>query len=210
MITNVSANRGRLINQSCAKLQLFSSYQNEVKKHMENKIIDGYERYTINRNGDIFDTKRNKYLATWVDTVGYKQCYLRDQSGKRHSKRIHRLIAKAFIENPNNLPQVNHKDGNKLHNSIDNLEWVTNSDNTQHGYDNNLYKFKSRCHAINVYEKPNHKFFKRYKSIRSMCEELHINRKTVTMILKGEKTTNNYPYEFEYVEESQETIESIA
>lgn len=43
-----------------------------------------------------------------------------------------------------------------------------------------------------------------------MCEDLHINRKTVTMILKGEKTTNNYDYLFEYVEESQETIESIA
>ena len=53
-------------------------------------------------------------------------------------------------------------------------------------------------------------FLRTYKSIRSMCEDLHINRKTVTMILKGEKTTNNYDYLFEYVEESQETIESIA
>ena len=43
-----------------------------------------------------------------------------------------------------------------------------------------------------------------------MCDKLHINRKTVTMILKGEKVTNNYNYLFEYVEESQETIESIA
>lgn len=43
-----------------------------------------------------------------------------------------------------------------------------------------------------------------------MCDELHINRKTVTMILKGEKVTNNYNYLFEYVEGSQETIKSIA
>ena len=48
-----------------------------------------------------------------------------------------------------------------------------------------------------------------YKSIRSMCENLGINRKTVTMILKGEKKTNNYDYLFEYVEESEETIESV-
>lgn len=115
----------------------------------------------------------------------------------------------AFIPNPNNLPQVNHKDGDKLNNNIDNLEWISNKDNTQHGYDNGLYKFKTRCHAINVYTK-DYKFYKQYKSIRSMCEELGINRKTVTMILKGEKVTNNYNYEFEYVEENQETIESIA
>ena len=119
------------------------------------------------------------------------------------------MVAKAFIPNPDNLPQVNHKDGNKLNNSIKNLEWSTNSDNTQHGYDNGLYKYKSRCHAVNVYTKQG-KYLRTYKSIRSMCDYLHINRKTVTMILKGEKVTNNYDYLFEYVEESQETIENIA
>lgn len=56
----------------------------------------------------------------------------------------------------------------------------------------------------------NGEYLQTYKSIRSMCENLHINRKTVTMILKGEKVINNYNYLFEYVEESQETIESIA
>lgn len=158
----------------------------------------------------MFDTKTNKYISTWVDTVGYRQCYLKDESGKKHSKRIHRLVAIAFIPNPKNLPQVNHKDGNKLNNNLENLEWTDNKSNTQHGYDNGLYKFKSRCHAINVYLKPDHKFYKQFKSIRSMCDELNINRKTVTMILKKEKITNNYDYDFEYVEESQETIESIA
>lgn len=177
---------------------------------MKEKAINGFERYTINTKGEVYDLKRQKYLSSWIDTVGYRQVYLVDKEGKKHSKRIHRLIAIAFISNPNNYPQVNHIDGNKLNNVIDNLEWVSNSYNTQHGYDNGLYKFKTRCHAINVYEKPNHKFYKRYKSIRSMCEELHINRKTVTMILKQEKITNNYNYEFEYVEENQETIESIA
>lgn len=179
------------------------------KEIIISKEIVGFERYTININGVIYDTKRNKEVCQWIDTVGYYQCNLKDSNGKKYYKRVHRLVANTFIANPNNLPQVNHKDGNKLNNNINNLEWCTNSDNTQHGYDNKLYKYKSRCHAINVYTKKG-EYLRTYKSIRSMCEDLHINRKTVTMILKGEKATNNYDYLFEYVEESQETIESIA
>lgn len=180
-----------------------------IEEIIINKEIKGFERYRININGVIYDTKRNKEVCQWIDTVGYYQCNLKDSNGKKYYKRVHRLVANTFIPNPNNLPQVNHKDGNKLNNNINNLEWCTNSDNTQHGYDNKLYRYKSRCHAINVYTKKGD-FLRTYKSIRSMCEDLHINRKTVTMILKGEKVTNNYDYLFEYVEESQETIESIA
>lgn len=182
---------------------------NIIDKKVIVKEIIGFERYTIDINGIVFDTKRNKIVCQWVDTVGYYQCNIRDSNGKKHYKRVHRLVANAFVPNPNNFPQVNHKDGNKLNNNIDNLEWCTNSENTQHGYDKGLYKFKTRSHAINVYTKQG-KFIRAYKSIRSMCDDLHINRKTVTMILKGEKVTNNYNYLFEYVEESQETIESIA
>lgn len=173
------------------------------------KPIDGYERYLITRDANVYDTLRNRYISTWVDTVGYKQCYLKDENGKKHSKRIHRLVAKAFVPNPNSYPQVNHKDGNKLNNELSNLEWVTNAQNTQHGYDNDLYHSKHRCHKINVYRK-NGEFLKTFKSIRSMCEELQVNRKTVTMILKGEKITNHYDYIFEYADERQETIESVA
>ncbi len=176
---------------------------------MKSKAILGYERYLIQENGLVFDTKRNRIISSWTDTVGYKQVYLIGRDNKKHSKRIHRLLACAFIQNPKNLPQVNHKDGNKLNNNLENLEWVSNSENTQHGYNNNLYRFHTRSYIINVYTKPNHIFYKQYSSIRSMCRELNINRKTVTMILKKEKTTNNYKWDFEYAEENQETIENI-
>lgn len=178
--------------------------------YIENiKEIKGFERYLIDINGIIYDTKyNNRIVYQWIDTVGYYQCNLKDKNGKKYYKRVHRLVATTFIDNPNNLPQVNHRDGNKLNNNIDNLEWCSNSENTQHGYDKGLYRYKSRCHPINIYDKKG-RYLNTYKSIRSMCEELSINRKTVTMILKGEKLTNNYDYLFEYVEEGQSTIESI-
>lgn len=173
------------------------------------KQITNFERYEIDEHGKIYDTKRNdREICQWVDSVGYYQCILYDEKHKKHYKRVHRLVAKVFIDNPNNLPQVNHKDGNKLNNNVTNLEWCSNQENTQHGYDNHLYRFKTRSYPINVYDIKGN-YIKTFKSIRSMCEELNINRKTVTMILNKEKE-NNYQYEFEYVEESATTNESIS
>ena len=60
------------------------------------------------------------------------------KNGKEKLFRVHRLVAMAFLPNPNNLPQVNHKDGNKQNNSVDNLEWCEQSDNMKHAYKNGL------------------------------------------------------------------------
>lgn len=177
----------------------------------ELKQIKDFDRYLIDINGVIYDTKyNNRTICQWIDNVGYYQCNLY-KDGKRYFKRVHKLTAETFIENPNNLPQVNHIDGNKLNNNINNLEWITNSENTKHGYDNNLYHFgTSRNYPVNVYSKKTHQLINTYTSIRKLCEDLGLNRKTVSAILNGQKATNNYDYLFEYVEESQSTIESVS
>ena len=76
------------------------------------------------------------------------------------------------------------------------MEWTTNSQNTKHGYDNNLYKNKYRC-ELKVTNKLTKEILY-FKSIRECSNTLNINRKTITSILKGIKKTNNYNYEFEY------------
>ncbi len=116
------------------------------------------------------------------------------RNGKNYYRRVHRLIAEHFLSNPNNLPQVNHIDGDKTNNNISNLEWIDNKLNTKHGYDNNLYHSKRRSIKVEVYNKLG-EYINTYKSIRETAESLHINRKTLSRILFDNKE-NNYDYNF--------------
>lgn len=136
-------------------------------------------------------------LSEFVDNVGYYQTVF-TINGKRKHVRIHRVIAETLIPNPLNLPQVNHKDGNKLNNEPSNLEWCTNSYNTKDGYEKGCYYSKKRSHKVRVTFKDGR--IRIYKSIRECAEKLGLNRKTITSVLKGNKK-NNYVCEFEYVDE---------
>ena len=95
----------------------------------------------INTIGEIKSLARSgtpeKILKSSVGTRGYLRVSFR-VFGKQYTKNVHRLLAENFIENPDNLPCVNHIDGNKLNNSIENLEWCSYSHNVKHAYDNGL------------------------------------------------------------------------
>lgn len=101
------------------------------------KIIKNFTNYEIDEYGNIYNLITKKYLKGSIGENGYKY-YRLSSEGKKKMFYAHRLVAETFIPNTLNLPIVNHKDGNKLNNHINNLEWVTYSENTQHWRDNNI------------------------------------------------------------------------
>lgn len=98
------------------------------------KDVPGCEgRYFVSNLGRIKGPK--KILSPIISNWGYGRVRIVDNSGKRISPRIHRLVAQVFLPNPEYKPQVDHKDGNKLDNSVNNLEWTTASENKQRSID---------------------------------------------------------------------------
>lgn len=94
------------------------------------KRIPGYENYLVTSWGRVFNTETGEYLKPYSHYKGYLRVDLFNEDGKKHFK-VHRLVAQAFIPNPEGKPQVNHKDGNNRNNSYTNLEWVTNAENAE-------------------------------------------------------------------------------
>lgn len=104
----------------------------EVIYMEEWKDIIGYEGlYKISSWGRVWSCRRNAYRKP-VFTGKYYQIKL-CKNGVVDYPSIHRLVAQHFLDNPNNLPEVNHKDENKLNNHVDNLEWCTHEYNTSYG-----------------------------------------------------------------------------
>lgn len=102
------------------------------------KRIENGSKYHITESGQVFSEFTNRWLKpSYSKGTGYYVVNI-VKGGKRSPAYIHRLVAEAFIPNPFKLPEVNHKDGNKLNNNVSNLEWVTTLDNLKHAKETGL------------------------------------------------------------------------
>lgn len=157
---------------------------------MDEKQIEGYPDYTIDTLGVV--RFKGAKVKAYDNYRGYLKVFLYDTSHKKRSLRIHRLVAETFLENPNNLPLVNHKDGNKYNNTVENLEWVTHSRNVQLARDMHLPEIKP---IVQINTK-NGTIKGIYLSIRSCAIALKLDYRSLFEAVK--KNTPYKGYEWKY------------
>jgi hypothetical protein len=158
------------------------------------KDISGYENiYKVSNFGNVKRNGKNENRKLSSDGKGYCVIDLW-KDGLQHAYKVHRLVANAFIPNPLNKSQVNHIDGKKLNNSVDNLEWVTNLENIQHARATGLYRNQVRGSksgsaklneelALQIYDLTNHKTF----PLKKICEMYNMSKYAI-LCIKNKKS----------------------
>jgi hypothetical protein len=135
----------------------------EATKNYNRVAIKGFEGlYEIDAFGNVYSIvhnahRRKRILKQYPNENGYMKVNLYDINGKCKKKYIHRLVAEAFIHNPDNKPNVNHIDCNVKNNNVNNLEWCTQSENILHAsklgrHVDNISKYNTKrgdakCHV---------------------------------------------------------------
>lgn len=154
-------------------------------------VLENYPRYTISVRGAIWDTKLDRRVATQVNEDGYLKTTLRDTDNKRKGLYIHRLLALTFIPNPENKDTVNHIDGDKLNNTLSNLEWATRSEQVQHAWDTGLIQnLAARKAGIRKHQgKPVTCITtgETWNSIGAAAEELGLQKSNISAVCLGKK-----------------------
>lgn len=146
--------------------------------------INGYKtKYMVTINGEVISIRKDtkKILKPCIDKDGYHHVmiYL---DGIAYNRSVHRLVALAFIDNPDGKPEVNHKDGNKNNNHASNLEWTTTKENIGHAWDTGLSNAKIGTeHPESIYSD---------KQIKKVCKMLENNKYSMKEI--SEKTKVSY------------------
>lgn len=173
------------------------------------KDIEGYEGYyQISNLGNVKSLERTiKNSGTYSGYYKVKERILKieenkhrygyyeislKKNGKEKRFKVHRLVAHAFINNPDNKPEVNHIDGNKSNNCVSNLEWATSKENKEHAWNTGLINSNHKKRPIKCNE--NNQCF---ESVVQASIELNCNRRNIFRVLKGELlSTKNMTFSY--------------
>ncbi len=143
--------------------------------------------YEILPDGKILNKRWNKYVKPQPNNKGYGRVCL---CGKFYF--VHRLVAEKYIPNPDNLPQVNHIDGDKTNNCVENLEWVSNQENRNHAIKNGLHLQGEKCPwAKLTQENVNYIRTHREMSRKNLAELFNVTPSTIKDVQNGYSWKNN-------------------
>lgn len=164
------------------------------------KDIEGYEGlYQVSNLGRVKRVKTGRILKGCKDRYGYGYLLVSlYKNGSQSTKRIHRLVAQAFIPNPENKPEVNHIDENKTNNMISNLEWSTSKENINHGTRTERAgkTLSIPIIATSIKTGKSTEFY----GVSECARQLDLNRGNITSVLNG-RLNHTGGYTFKYKEE---------
>lgn len=150
------------------------------------KQIKDFPNYYITSKGQVWSNNKKGYLKLKINKYGYAYVILYN-NGIPTTKMVHRLVAEAFIPNPNNLPQINHLNENKMDNCIDNLEWCNSSYNANYGTRNLRVSRSVKCIETG----------KIYYSVREASKQTGVSATSISKVCHGvRKTAGNFHWEF--------------
>ncbi len=196
------------------RVDLTSGNENDSKEVW--KKVSGYDgRYEVSSIGRIRSfigwksrwSEIPRILSPSKTAVGYLQIFLWKR-GEYKVMSIHRLVAAAFVENPHGYRYVNHKDGDKLNNSADNLEWCTQSYNIKHAYDLGLRTFTERTLESNkrrgksVLQILDGKVIAKYPSAAEASRATGIQKANIGKCCRGGNIKHAGGYEWRFSDES--------
>lgn len=162
----------------------------------------GYPGYSVSKKGEIYSNKgKNTIKLTKCAIGGYHYVNI-TVNKKCMSKTVHRLVAKAFLKNPDNLPTVNHKDGDGFNNHVDNLEWMSYKDQMKHAHEKKLVGLTKRsvCQYTMDYE-----YITTFDSLKEAQEATNIERRLIGTCCKG-KTFSAGNFRWKYEDDPEDFI----
>lgn len=163
---------------------------------MFEKIAGFNNQYQINTEGQIKNSK-DKILSQSISNSGYYRVHL-CKDGKAKWYAVHKLVAQTFIPNPLHLPEVNHKDENKLNNNVDNLEWCNSKYNTNYGARNKRISETKTNNTYNTKQVLCVETSIIYPSIMEAQRQTGIFNTAIGKVCKGERKTAGH-YHWVYI-----------
>lgn len=173
------------------------------------KPIKESNNYGVNIHGEVFSFIKGRRLKPMVDKDGYLTINIYLVKGRYKTLKIHRLVAQAFIENEKDKPQVNHINGDKKDNRVENLEWTTSSENAKHKFDSGLFvmpkgdkaynfgkvgSLSGKAKRVKQYNREG-EFIKEYASIIDAQTQTGVNN--IVAACKGKlKSAGSYKWEY--------------